>query len=410
MSAKPILRIWSNRNYTTMISGGVPSYITSWMQRVGMGWLAWEMTHSPLWLGIVAAADLAPMIFMGPFAGAITDRHNPLHQMRLSQAMLFVQALAMAVLQAVGIMTIEILVGLALFAGFVYPFHQAARHSVLVGVVEREDFAPAIGADSALFHASRFVGPALAGLMIPSVGVGGTFFAHAVGSFGFLIALHMIPRLRPVERKGQRGALMQDVADGFSYVRQHRGIFPLFILLTFACVLLRPLQDMYPAFAGDVYGSDAVGLSWLNSATGVGALISAAMIAARGRLQGLTIVAVGGMFLFSVATLAFVATDQLWIGVICAAFCGFFLNNLTTSVQTLTQSVVPDSMRGRVMGLYSLIWRGLPALGAFGAGLAADLIGIRATFGAAAVVSILAIIIFLPKLRTIVAAMEHPHD
>ena len=94
---KPILRIWQNRNYTVMVSGGVPSYITSWMQRVGMGWLAWEMTHSPLWLGIVAAADLAPMIFMGPFAGAITDRHNPLHQMRLSQSLLFVQALAMAI-------------------------------------------------------------------------------------------------------------------------------------------------------------------------------------------------------------------------------------------------------------------------------------------------------------------------
>lgn len=393
-----------------MISGGVPSYITSWMQRVGMGWLAWEMTHSAFWLGIVAAADLAPMIFMGPFAGAITDRHNPLHQMRLSQTLLFVQALALAVLQAMDIMTIEILVGLSLFAGFIYPFHQAARHSVLVGVVQREDFAPAIGTDSALFHASRFVGPALAGLVIPTMGVAGTFFAHVLGSLGFVVALCLIPGLHRIERKGKRAALMEDVKDGFSYVRQHKGIFPLFILLTFACVLLRPLQDMYPAFAGAVYGSDAVGLSWLNSATGVGALISAAMIAARGRVQGLTIVALGGMFLFSVATLAFVATDQLWIGVICAAFCGFFLNNLTTSVQTLTQSVVTDSMRGRVMGLYSLIWRGLPAIGAFAAGLSADLIGIRATFGAAAVISIFALVLFLPKLRATVAAMEHPHD
>ena len=168
--------------------------------------------------------------------------------MRLSQTLLFLQALALAVLQTMGIMTIEILVGLSLFAGFIYPLHQAARHSVLVGVVQREDFAPAIGTDSALFHASRFVGPALAGLVIPAVGVGGTFFAHVLGSLGFVIALCLIPRLHRIERKGKRAGLMEDVKDGFSYVRQHKGIFPLFILLTFACVLLRPLQDMYPAF------------------------------------------------------------------------------------------------------------------------------------------------------------------
>lgn len=393
-----------------MVSGGVPSYITSWMQRVGIGWLAWEMTHSALWLGIVAAADLAPMIFMGAFAGAITDRNNPLKQMRLSQSLLFLQAVALSVLQFLGIMSIEVLVGLALFAGLVYPFHQAARHSVLVGVVEREDFAPAIGADSALFHASRFVGPALAGLVIPAVGVQGTFFAHVLGSFAFVTALHMIKLLRRVDRKGHRGTLMQDITDGFSYVRAHRGIFPLFILLTFACIFLRPLQDMYPAFAGRVYGSDAVGLSWLNSATGVGALISAAWIATRGRLQGLTTFAYGGMFLFSVSTLVFVSSDQLWIGVIAAGFCGFFLNNLTTSVQTLAQSSVSDAMRGRVMGLYALIWRGIPAVGALAGGLAADLIGIRATFAVAALVCIAAVILAIPFLRRIIDAMEHPND
>ena len=91
-AARPIIRVWSNRNFALYMGGGAPSYITSWMQRVGVAWLAWELTHSTTWLGIVAAADLAPMIFIAPFAGAITDRGHPFRQFTITQVLLFAQA------------------------------------------------------------------------------------------------------------------------------------------------------------------------------------------------------------------------------------------------------------------------------------------------------------------------------
>ncbi len=406
----PVFRIWSNRNYAWFMGGGVPSYLTSWMQRVGVGWLAWELTHSAAWLGAVAAADLAPMIFLATFAGAITDRSDPVKQMRLSQFMLFLQALTLAVLQLAGWLTIEMLVLLSLWSGCTYPFQQTARHSVLASVVTREEFAPAIGLDSALFHATRFVGPSLAGLIIPVMGVGGTFIAHALGCLWFIVGLFAMRMPAPERKQRARRSLLVDMRDGFVFVRRHPGIYPLFMMLTVVCIFLRPQQEMYPAFAGGVFHSDAVGLAWLNSATGVGALISAGSIAMRGRVSGLTLMVFAGMFLFCVATLGFIATDQLWVGVIAGAFGGYALNSMTTSIQTLTQSAVDDDMRGRVMGLYSLIWRGTPALGALMAGFGADLIGIRACFAIAAVICLFALALALPRFGKAQAAMEHPHD
>jgi len=406
----PALRIWSNRNYAWFMGGGVPSYLTSWMQRVGVGWLAWELTHSAAWLGAVAAADLAPMIFLATFAGAITDRNDPVKQMRLSQLMLFLQALTLAILQLAGWLTIEMLVLLSLWSGCIYPFQQTARHSVLASVVTREDFAPAIGVDSALFHSTRFVGPSLAGLIIPVMGVGGTFIAHAMGCLWFIVGLYVMRMPAPERKQRARRSLLGDMRDGFVFVRRHPGIYPLFMMLTVVCVFLRPVQEMYPAFAGGVFHSDAVGLAWLNSATGVGALISAASIAMRGRVSGLTLMVYAGMFLFCLATLGFIATDQLWVGVISAAFGGYALNSMTTSIQTLAQSAVDDDMRGRVMGLYSLIWRGTPALGALLVGFGADLIGIRACFAIAAVLCFGALAFALPGFGKAQAAMEHPHD
>ena len=408
--SNPVVRIWSNRNYAWFMAGGVPSYLTSWMQRVGVGWLAWELTHSTAWLGAVAAADLAPMIFLAAFAGAITDRQDPLKQIRLAQFMMFLQALTLAGLQLAGVMSIEILVALSFWSGCIYPFHQTARHSVVAGIVSREEFAPAIGVDSALFHASRFVGPSIAGLMIPAMGVGGTFIAHSIGCLWFIIGLYAVRMVKPDRPSRLRGALLKDIRDGFIFVRRHPGIYPLFLMLTVACICLRPIQDMYPAFAGDVFRSDAVGLSWLNSATGVGALVSAASIALRGRLQGLTLLAFAGMFLFCVATVGFIATDHLGVGVIFAALGGYALNSMTTSIQTLTQSTVDNEMRGRVMGLYSLIWRGTPAFGALMVGFGADIIGIRACFAIAALLCFAALVFALPRFGRTQAAMEHPHD
>jgi MFS family permease len=376
------------------------------MQRVGVGWLAWELTHSPVWLGIIAAADLAPVLVLAPLGGALADRGSPLRQITIAQMLILCQAVALASLTYAGLMTIELLFALALFLGLIQPFSVGARHAVVPSTVPRALFPSAVAIDSAIFQTSRFIGPALAGALIPLFGVGSTFVAHAIGVAIFLVALFCL-KLPPRERKqGPNGHILQDIREGYVYVRGHAGIWPLFMLLGAVSILLRPLQDMLPGFAGGVFQSGAVGLAWLTSSMGVGATVSATWIATRGHIRGLTSVFIFGCLGLILATLAFAASGYLWMAVVFGAFAGFFLNTMSTSTQALVQTAVSDHMRARVMSLYTVMYRGTPAIGAIGIGVVADLIGLRLTFAISAAICFAAWILAAPRRKTMAAALE----
>ena len=406
----PLTRVFSHRNYAWFVGGGTPSYVTSWMQRVGVGWLAWELTHSPAWLGIVAAADLAPMLVLSPFAGAITDRRTPLSQLRLTEALLLLQSFMLFAFMLMGVLTVELLLLLSLWSGLVYPFHQAARHSVVPSIVPREDFPTAIALDSALFQVSRFIGPSFAAIVIPFFGVGGTFFAHAVGSSVYLFSLYQLDYPPPVRKSTVGRSILADVKEGLAYVGGNIGIWPLFLLLSVASIFLRPVQDMMPGFAGQVFQSGAVGLAWLTSSMGIGAAFSAFWIASRGRLKGLTLVVYLGFLGLILTTFAFLLSPALWIGAIFTGLSGFTLNTMSTSIQALVQSSLPDDMRGRVMSIYGMIWRGAPAIGALVAGVAAERFGLKATFAAAAAFCLIVWFAALPGRRAIALVAERGRD
>lgn len=404
-----LTRVFAHRNYAWFVGGGGPNYVTSWMQRVGVGWLAWELSHSPMWLGIVAAADLAPMLVLSPFAGAYSDRSNPLDIIRRTEALLFVQSVLLFVLMSFGVLNIALLVALSLWSGLVYPFHQAARHSIVPSIVPRADFPTAIALDSAIFQVSRFIGPTIAAVVIPAFGVQGTFVTHAAGTAFYVFALWRLD-VAPPKREPRTSSMLADVKEGMAFVARDIGIWPLFGLLSVASVMLRPIQDMLPGFAGQTYNAGAVGLAWLTSSMGIGAAVSAVWIASRGKLKGLTLVVYAGFLGLIASTIAFLVFPQLWIGVICTGLSGFTLNTMSTSIQALVQSSLPDAYRGRVMALYGMIWRGAPAVGALVAGAAAERIGLRATFEIASGLCFLVWLAALPLRGRIALVAERGRD
>ncbi len=403
----PILRVWRNPNYVLFEAGWLPQSISSWIQRVGVTWLAWELSHSNAWVGAVAAADLAPMILLAPIAGAMADRApDALHVLRITKVLMLLQAIALAALMYAGLMTIELLFILSLVTGVIHPYASASRQIVLAGSVRRDDFPAAIALDSALFQACRFIGPAIAALMIIRWDVASTFLAHVVGSVILLVTL-MFMSMPPRDRRGQlRRSLIIDIADSVRYARGHGAIWPLFLLLTAASILLRPVQELLPGFASKVFNSGAEGLGWLASSMGVGAMLSATWIAVRGRIEGLSTWAIIGGLILVLATLGLTATDQLWLGLIFAGLTAFGLNTMSTSIQTITQSVVSDGMRGRVMSLYSLIFRGLPAIGALVLGSIADRIGLPTTFMLMSAMSLCVWALVALQWRAIAAAVR----
>lgn len=404
-----LTRVFAHRDYAWFLGGGGPNYVTSWMQRVGVGWLAWELSHSPLWLGIVAAADLAPMLVLSPFAGAFADRRNPLSIVRRTESLLCVQSILLFTLMMFGALNIALLVALSLWSGLVYPFHQAARHSIVPSIVPREDFPTAIALDSALFQVSRFIGPTIAAIVIPLYGVGGTFLTHAVGTAWYVFALWRL-KVTPPKREPRSTSMLADVREGIAFVARDIGIWPLFGLLCVASIMLRPIQDMLPGFAGQTFNSGAEGLAWLTSSMGIGAAVSAVWIASRGRLKGLTVVVYAGFLGLILSTVAFLVSPALWVGVIFTGLSGFTLNTMSTSIQALVQSSLPDDYRGRVMALYGMIWRGAPALGALVAGIAAEKIGLQATFEMSAAICFVIWLAALPLRGRIAFVAERGRD
>ena len=282
----PAIEVFTHRNYLLFMVGLGPSAISSWMQRVGVGWLAWELTHSPAWLGMIAAADLIPFLFLSPVAGVLIDRSSPHKILLASQWLQFVHAAALAVTMFHQWLDIELLFALTVFTGVVSAFGTSARHAVVPNTVPKALVGVAVSLDSALFQASRFIGPAIAALVIPIWGVFGAFAAHTFGSFVFSLVMQQMRMATPVRDKRSRN-FIADIRESIDYIRHHDGVQPLFIMLATASICLRPMQDMLPGFAQSVFDSDAVGLALLTSAMGVGAMLSATRVALLRSFSGL---------------------------------------------------------------------------------------------------------------------------
>jgi MFS family permease len=397
----------SNANFGIYSAGSAVSLVGMWMQRIAIGWLTWQMTESGLWLGIVAFADFFPVLLVGPIAGAAADRWDRLRVVKTSQAISTVQATALFWLTAAGQMNIGLLLALTAFQGVVVAFNQPARLALVPSLVEEADLAAAVAINSVVFNLARFVGPMCAGLAIVWSGVAAAFAANAVSYVVFLVALSRIRVAPSVVQSGKQRTFAADLRDGIRYTATHPGIAALLVLLIALGVGGRPLNELLPGFAADVFRSGAGGLSILASAIGGGAILGGLWLGHRAHASDLTAVALGGALAGTLAAIAVIATTHMWVAVPAIAVFGFCMSTSGIAIQTLIQLAADRGMRGRVMGLYGLIFRGAPAIGALAAGLASAHFGLRwpVLFGAVLVAAVCA---WTWRRRAQIAAMVPP--
>lgn len=406
----PAVRVWRVPAYRRFMSGLTPYYISTWIQRVGVGWLAWEMSHSHAWVGAIAAADLVPLVLLGPFAGAMADRVDPVKLMRWSQLAMVAQAVLLTAMALSGLLNVWLLLGLSLMTGLIQPNHQAARQTVVPLTVGRENYASAVTLDSSLYHGSRFIGPMLAALVITRWGVISTFAIHIAGCLIFYIQLTRMGRLESAPRAARHTGMLEAIVAGGVYVRRHTGIWPLFLMLAVTSLVARPMQELLPGFAGGVFRAGPTGLAWLTSTMGLGALAAALFLAMRGHARGLATGSIASTLAVAIATFGFVATDRLALALPFAVVWGFSLTLMGVGIQAQTQIAVADEMRGRVMMIYAILYRGLPAVGALVIGWIAGFIGIRSTFAFAALLTALAWLALAPRHREIDRSMQRRTD
>ncbi len=378
-----IARVFASRNYRLFAAGNAISLIGTWLQRVAVGWLAWQLTHSGTWLGLVAFADLFPTVVLSPWAGALADRRDRVRVIWASQVVAMIQASLLALLTAFGIITIWSLFALAVLLGIANAVSQPARLALIPSLVERVNLPSAVAINSIIFNGARFIGPALAGIVIAEGSIALAFALNAATYVAFLAALAGLEGVREDVRRADRNFLAA-MADGYVYAARHPGIGAMLLLMAVTSLGTRGFIELLPGFADTVFGRGPQALAWMTATVGLGAVLGGLWMVRRPAIAGLTSVVFANTLLMTAALLGFTATARFWIALPCLAVAGFGLVVSGIGAQTLVQSAVAATMRGRVMALYGMIFRGGPALGALVMGMASEHTGLRAPVAAGA--------------------------
>ena len=401
-----ILRALRHPNYGIYTAGSSVSLIGTWMQRVAVGWLTWQLTGSGAWLGAMAFADLFPTVVVGPLAGAAADRWDRLKVMKISQSLALLQSLLLFGFTAAGLMTVELLLVLTLALGIIIAVNQPTRLALIPQLVPADDLPAAVAINSIIFNSARFVGPLVAGLVIVAFDPAAAFAGNAITFVVFLLALSRIRLAQPRPAKaGRESGLLGEVRAGLAYAARHPGIAPLLLLLIVVCLCTRPFVELLPGFADEVFRAGAGGLALLTATVGVGAVAGGLWLAQRGS-AGLTRLAVGSVLVLCAALLLFVATDRLWVAVLALGIAGFCMVVGGVGTQTLLQLSVDSAMRGRVLSLYGLIFRGGPALGALLMGGASEVVGLRWPLAVGALIAAVAWAWIWSRRRRIAEVLE----
>jgi MFS family permease len=377
-SLAAIRGVFAQRNAKIFYSGSIVCWTGSWVQRIATDWLAWQLTHSVMWVAIIAFCNLVPSVVVSPIAGAVADRMDRVWLTMTSQFVAAGQAAILVVLVLTGTIRIEYMAALTFCNGVAETFAQPARQCIIPGLVPRQFLPGAVALNSLTYNAARFLGPAISGPMIAAWGVVPSI---AVNCLAFLYASFtmLMLDLDPAIRRSQRstGSVLHDAIEGVRYVVRHKGIGPLMLFAASVGMLLRAVPEMLPPYVDHLFGRGAEGLATLASAMGCAALVGGTYIAMRGRLQGLTRVALLAGLGLAVAVTGFASTHWFPVGVIAIGCMGMATTMHGISIQTLLQSSCSPLMVGRVLSLWGMITRAAPAMGALVYGATSELVGLQ---------------------------------
>lgn len=364
-------------NYGSYVVGNGTSLVGTWMQRIAIGWLTWELTGSPFWLGIIAFADLFPAVIIGPFGGAIADRHSKLRLVQISQFLSCLQAATLFGLSVAGRVDVISLALLSLFLGIVTALNQPARLALIPSLVQPRHLNSAIGINSVIFNLARFIGPAISGVIIAGGHVSWVFALNALSFAFFLVILLRLKLTVPATPLRKRKRLWADLTDGIVYAARDPHITVLLLLLIAIGIGARPLVELLPGLAAAVFGGGPQTLALLTSTFGSGAIVGGLWLAGRDARGNLAAIVNSAAFVLAGALLLFVSAPSLWIALPAVTVLGLTMVITGAGIQTLLQLGVDTDMRGRVLSLYGLIIRGGPAIGALGMGFLAEFFGLR---------------------------------
>ena len=388
-------------NYRLWFVGQVVSLVGTWMQSTAQGYLIYQITHSPAYLGMVGFVGGAPSLLFTLFGGVIADRLPRRRLLVITQTSMMILAFILATLTFTHMVRPWHIIILAFLLGVANAFDAPARTSFVLELVDRETMTNAIALNSTMFNIATVVGPSVAGLTYAAIGPAWCFTLNGLSFIAVIIAL-LLMRIKLEAQPARRAAALAELGEGIRYVLRNRIILSLIGSVGIVSVFGIGMMNLLPAWATDVLHGDVTTNGWLVSARGFGSLISALMLAywgtrkLRGRLWTY------GAFIMPVMLFVFAWIRWLPFSLVTLLGVGWGFMMVTNNSQAIVQSLVPDALRGRVMGVYTLVFFGSMPIGSLLAGTVAQWIGEPVTVMlGAALLLVLAIAawIFLPGIR-----------
>jgi len=389
-------RALRHRNFSLFWTGQLISLTGTWMQSVAQGWLVLRLSNSAFMLGLVGFCAFSPVLLFTLLGGVAADRVPRKAALLLTQTLAMAQAALLTALSASGVVQVWHVALLALLLGTVNAFDVPIRQSFLYDLVGREDLPNAIALNSMAFNGARLVGPAVAGLILATVGETACFFLNAVSFLAVLAGLAMI-RVGAPAGDAEGGSWLAGIREGIAYAWRTPRVRTILLLVAVSSVFGMSYSVLMPAIARDVLGGNQRTLGFLMGAAGAGAILGAMAIAGRRSTRHAFAIVAAGMTVFgaSLVGLSFSRSFFLSAGILLLVGAAMIVQMATSN--SFLQLVAPEELRGRVVSLYTLMFLGMAPFGSLLSGSLAKLWGTPAAVGIGGTVCLAAALVFAIK-------------
>ena len=379
------------------------SVIGTWIQIVAQSWLVFQLTNSAFLLGVVGFLGLIPIFLLSLFGGVAADTFNKRSILICTQTVFMLLAFTLAILTHLRLITTWQIMVIAVLNGIVMSFDMPSRQAIVAELVGRGNLLNAIALNSVAFNSSRIIGPALAGILVAAIGMAGCFYVNSISFLAVIFALLLI-RINNNSPLNKNTSTLGNLKEGLGVINSNPTILALVCIVGVLSLFGNSYTILMPVFAKEVLNAGVKGLGVLMSSVGIGALISALVLARLGNFRHKGMLMVLSAFIFSVSLVTFSLSKIYLFSIISLIFVGGASVTAIALINTILQIEVRDEFRGRIMSVFMLTFAGIMPFGNLLAGALAHFVGVSYTImlnGILCMLFFTVIIMLYPRLKAI---------
>jgi MFS family permease len=409
-------RAFKSRNYRLYFMGQSVSLIGTWMQKTAVSWVIYTLTHSTFMLGLTLFASLFPSFLFSLIGGVVSDRYNRYRVLLTTQVASLIQALLLAILILLKHYAVWEILSLSVVLGIINAFDVPARQSLVYEMVDDKDDLPnALALNSSMVNLSRIIGPAIAGIVLESIGDGACFLLNALSFVAVIVSL-LLMKLPKYVPKAHKKNVFGELEEGMAYLKRTPSIAFVLIMLALISLLVLPYNTLIPYFARDVFRGTARTFGVIDSFIGLGAFSGAIFLASQKTGANLKKILCINTLVFGAGLILFSHEHFYPLALIFVTIAGFGMMSQITISNTLIQTTVAPKMRGRVISYYAMAFFGMQPLGGLIVGSISKWIGAADTIMGQGVAALLIGLVHWRYLRKenlkkeqLLPAVEEPH-